>query len=159
MAHYILSLGSSHHHGAGYIKRAIDGIVDKKIARLCGQSRIYKNGASMTTYNSAFYNCALAVSSAMHPQVLYRELFALELALGRVRTYRNARRTIDIDIVMSLGFTYKSSNFYLPHKEALNRIFFVLPAIEALKSAGWQLPISVVQAATQFGLRSLWPIV
>jgi 2-amino-4-hydroxy-6-hydroxymethyldihydropteridine diphosphokinase len=158
MPKYVLALGSSHHYGEHYINRAVDQIIDAQMITVQSKSRVYKNSASMTTYNSAFYNCALAVETSLHPRILYRELFALEYRLGRIRTYMNARRSIDIDVLMSLDFTYKSFNFHLPHGQALNRIFFVLPAIEALKLACWPLPIFLVQARAKFGRELLWPL-
>jgi 2-amino-4-hydroxy-6-hydroxymethyldihydropteridine diphosphokinase len=146
MSRFILSLGSSHHFGSDYLLLAKTKILAKNIGFIRGESLIYKNSASMTTYNSAFYNCALALTSDFHPALLYRELLAIELELGRIRTYKNSRRTIDIDIILCLDFTYNNSHFFLPHREAFNRIFFVLPALEALASADWPVPVSLLKS-------------
>jgi 2-amino-4-hydroxy-6-hydroxymethyldihydropteridine diphosphokinase len=146
LARFVISLGSSEHCGADYLLHAKIKILAKNIGLICGESLIYKNSASMTTYNSAFYNCALAFTSNLHPVLLYRELLAIELELGRIRTYKNARRTIDIDIILCLDFTYNNGYFFLPHKGAFNRIFFVLPSIEALTSADWPVPISLLKS-------------
>lgn len=151
MSRFIIALGSSHEQGQKYLDHAVVKIKENKLFRVCGESKIYKNGASLTGYNCLFYNSALAVESSMHPFLLYRELYALEHLLGRIRVYQNSRRTIDLDVLISLDFCYSSSVFFMPHKQAFKRIFFVIPMIEALKSAGWHVPIAVIKGRLQGG--------
>ena len=151
MARFIIALGSSHELGQKYLAEAVKKIHENKLVMVCGGAKIYKNSSSLTGYNCLFYNSALAIKSRMHPFLLYRELYALEHYLGRIRTYQNSRRTIDLDMLISLDFCYNSNVFFLPHKQAFKRIFFVIPMIEALKSAGWHVPIEVLKARSQGG--------
>src|SRR5580704_19602874 len=109
MPRYLIALGSSHIDGPTYLQRARHALQDKKVFSLHGASRIYKNYAAITHYNSLFYNSVLAVHAPLHPHVFYRELAQIEHALGRIRPYPRARRTIDLDVLLSMDFTYKSS--------------------------------------------------
>ncbi len=67
-------------------------------------------------------------------------------------------RTIDIDILWSLEGTFQSNHFFIPHKQALMRNFFVVPAIESLKSARWPLPINLSGRIENFGCNYLEPV-
>lgn len=150
MPRYVVSLGSSHPEGLQYIHNALTKIHTSTI-RLIAHSRIYKNSSILTIHNHLFYNCAAAVTSQLEPYALFRELHALEMQLGRVPAYRYAPRTMDIDVLMSLDLVYMSSLFFLPHKHAWERNFFVIPAMDALRSAGWPLSIEMVRSGQQFG--------
>lgn len=158
MPRYLIAIGSSHSDGQNYLRRALLVIESDGNFSICGASRVYQNSSADTTYNRLFYNGAVAIKTPFHPQVFYRELARIEQTLGRIRTYRNAPRTIDIDVLMSLDFTYKSGSFFLPHREAMNRNFFVMPAIEALKSASWPVSLSLRKASSKCGRGYLCPL-
>lgn len=158
MPRYLIALGSSHHEAEKYINNARVFLLNIKNLSLAGQSRIYKNNAAQTNYNCLFHNAVWAVTTYCHPRVFYRELSFIESTLGRIRTYRNAKRTLDIDILMSIDYTYESSSFFIPHKQAFQRHFFVIPALEALKSASWPVPLVLLQASFKFGRENLQPL-
>lgn len=152
MARFLLAIGSSHPDGTQYIKRAIDKIREHRSFSVCGASRVYKNHSVATAHNSLFRNCVLSVRASLEPRALYRELLCIEAELGRIRSYRNARRTIDIDVLMSLEFYLSSANFSLPHREAFTRPFFVVPAIEALTRARWPIRSKLIESRSRFRL-------
>lgn len=149
MTRYLIALGSSHPRGGVYFEKTKQHLCKKNIF-VVGESSLYKNNSVGTSYNCLFYNCVLAVLSPSHPHVFYRELRAIEHALGRIRTYRNSRRCIDIDVLLSLDIVYKSSSLFIPHKDAWERNFFVIPALEALKSASWPKPLVAAEAGAKF---------
>lgn len=150
MPKYVIVLGTSHYPGLDYLSRAVSKIEQMCGVQVCGESSVYKSSAYLSSYNSAFYNKALAVSTQLAPIPFYRELFAFEHNLGRIRSYVNCRRTIDIDLFFCLDFTYKTANFFLPHQDGLQRKFFVEPAYEALKHAKWPLPYFMQNARIGF---------
>lgn len=158
MPRYIITLGSSHAQGLAYIKKAMTTIKSSSTMALVGKSKIYKNGSAQTLFNLLFYNTALAITTTLAPHTLYRELVALEFHGGRLRSFRNAPRTIDIDVLMSLDLVYTAPHFSVPHKQAWERNFFVIPAVEALKSAGWPLPQIVSKSSMKFGCGYLQPV-
>ncbi len=71
--------------------------------------------------------------------------------MGRIRTYRYAPRTLDLDILIASNLDYKSSTFRVPHTQAFVRSFFVVCAAEALMHAGWPTPINLAMAKTRGG--------
>lgn len=147
MIRYILSLGSSHEQGEHYLDRAQTMISQLSGVTVVTQSSIYMNPSQNCLRNIKYFNAALAVLSSLHPRVMYRELMMIEQRLGRIRSFRNAPRTMDIDVVFSLDLQYSSDNFFVPHHLALQRNFVILPAIEAINRAKWPVPFIIQRAS------------
>lgn len=158
MPRYAIALGSSHRFGVRYITRARAMLEERTIGSLVSASRIFENGSFGTKHNCLFYNAVMCLTSMHHPHTLYRELRSIEWHLGRIRSYPNAPRTIDVDVLFSLDFTYSTRNFFLPHSDLVNRIFFVMPAFEALRSARWPVPLAIRNAHKRFGRGYLKPL-
>lgn len=151
MPRYLIALGSSDRFGIAYLNRAEQLLGESSAFLLVAKSRTFSNVAKQTGFNRLFYNSVVGLRSHHHPLVVYRELYAIEKRLGRIRPYPLSPRTIDIDILLSLDLTYRSRNFFLPHREAFNRNFFVVPAIEALRSCLWPIPLRLLRARSQLG--------
>lgn len=146
MTSFIICAGSSCPNADRYFNAAAQLINKSPSMVLHGVSNTYKNGSLATSINRMFYNCALAVSSHLEPLAFYRELKVIEHSLGRIRSYKNAPRTIDLDILLSLNLCYKSQSFFIPHPETFKRSFFVKCAYELIKSLGWPIPFSLLAA-------------
>jgi 2-amino-4-hydroxy-6-hydroxymethyldihydropteridine diphosphokinase len=137
---YIVAAGSSHPMGKSYILEARDMISRISSMVICGESPIFKNGSIGMPLNRLCFNCAWAIFAPLEPRVFYRELKVIEHRLGRIRSYKNAPRTIDLDVLMSFDLVYNSGTFSVPHKEFYRREFFMRCAFKAIISAQWPLP-------------------
>jgi 2-amino-4-hydroxy-6-hydroxymethyldihydropteridine diphosphokinase len=157
MPKYILAAGSSHPNGYSYLQKSCEIISNSSSMKLHGTSRILKNSSKGTNINRLFFNCGMAVYSHLEPLVFYRELKTIELTLGRIRTYKNAPRTIDLDVLIAFDLSYYSSTFILPHKETYTRGFFVSCAMEAIVSAKWVMPHSLFRAWGRLSAEYLAP--
>ena len=80
-----------------------------------------------------FINAAatLAVDDAVisAPQLLQR-LFAIEAAFGRVRSIRNAPRTLDLDLLLFGDLRIDTPQLTLPHPRMAQRAFVLEPLHE-----------------------------
>ncbi len=144
---YIIAAGSS--CDQAYLEKAAREILACRSMTFHGMSRIYKNKSEGTPINRLFFNCAMALSTNLEPHFFYRELKSIETRLGRIRGYANSPRTIDLDVLLSFPFSYKSSTFSIPHQQFFRRIFFVSCALEVIKSVGWPTPTSLYQARSR----------
>lgn len=151
MNNFIVAAGSSHHHAMYYLAQAELIICQNKNIKICAKSRLFKNGSKFSKTNRLYYNQAFALSSFFEPLAFYRELRSIESSLGRIRTYKNAPRTIDLDILLLSNLEYKSSTFRVPHAQAFVRSFFVVCAQEALMRAHWPTPATLALAKTRGG--------
>ena len=75
----------------------------------------------------SFLNCVAEIETPLEPEQLLRELQAIELELGRKRKERWGDRNIDIDIITYGNAVIDSSNLVIPHPEAKNRAFVIVP--------------------------------
>lgn len=157
MPNYIVAAGSCHSQGPSYLLRARESLRGHTQLRLCGESKIVKNGSQGMRINRLFYNCAFALSAPMEPLTFYRELKVIEFKLGRIRSYRNAPRTIDLDVLIAFDLIYNSTTFSVPHREFYTRDFFVSVATEAILSAGWPIPLALSRARLKLGAHYLAP--
>lgn len=151
MNNFIVAAGSSHPNALYYFAQAELRISQYSNIKICAKSRIFKNGSKFSKTNKLFYNQAFAISTCFEPLVFYRELRSIELLLGRIRTYKNAPRTLDLDILLLSNLKYKSSTFCVPHVQAFVRSFFVVCAQEALMHAHWPQHITITLAKTRGG--------
>ena len=74
-----------------------------------------------------FYNAIITIYSELEPKKLMRYLLAIEKRLGRKRTFQNAPRKIDIDM---LGYNNRIINtplLTIPYEKAMERESVVIP--------------------------------
>jgi len=87
-----------------------------------------------------FYNAALAVRSFSPPEELMRDLLAIEVRLGRVRSERNAPRIVDLDLLWREGAPERirrpgMPEVDLPHPRLHERAFALAPLLEVVPDA------------------------
>ena len=79
-----------------------------------------------------YLNAVAEISTALSPIELLDALQAIELGAGRERPYRNAPRTLDLDIVRFADLTMTTERLTLPHPRWNERAFVLLPMAELL---------------------------
>jgi 2-amino-4-hydroxy-6-hydroxymethyldihydropteridine diphosphokinase len=74
-----------------------------------------------------FYNTVIAISTSMQPGVFLRFLLRLEKRFGRRRTFANAPRTLDLDILFFDGRVIRQPGLVVPHPHWNERQSVVIP--------------------------------
>ena len=77
-----------------------------------------------------YLNAVVELRTALAPLALLHRLQAIELAHGRERPYRNAPRTLDLDLLVVEGLTLDTPELTLPHPRAHERAFVLAPLAE-----------------------------
>lgn len=93
-------------------------------------SSIYETAAWGKTDEPSFLNQVIKVSTILTADTLMENLIRIEEEMGRVRTYKNASRIIDIDILFYNEEVIDISNLTIPHPEITNRQFVLVPLNE-----------------------------
>jgi len=75
----------------------------------------------------SFLNAAAVGAATLEPRRLLRELLAIEDASGRTRPFRNAPRTLDLDLVLYGDLTIDELTLQLPHPRFRERSFVLEP--------------------------------
>ena len=77
-----------------------------------------------------FLNAVAVLDTALDPLDLLDALLALELTQGRERPYRNAPRTLDLDLLLFGNLVLDTPRLTLPHPRLGERAFVLRPLLE-----------------------------
>lgn len=83
-----------------------------------------------------FLNGVAIVSTAQDARTLMRTLARIEDVCGRVRTTRNAPRTLDLDLIAYGRLSGDLDGLILPHPRAAERLFVMGPLAELAPGGG-----------------------
>ncbi|WP_332823855.1 2-amino-4-hydroxy-6-hydroxymethyldihydropteridine diphosphokinase [Ramlibacter sp.] len=98
-------------------------------ARLLHASGIYRS-APVDAGGPDYFNAVAQVETVSSAPELLRQLQAIEQAAGRERPYRNAPRTLDLDLLLYGGARIDSARLTVPHPRLRERAFVLLPLRE-----------------------------
>jgi 2-amino-4-hydroxy-6-hydroxymethyldihydropteridine diphosphokinase len=105
---------------------SLAALPDTRVAAL---SSIWRS-APVDADGPDFFNAVVALDTTMAPVELLDALQAIELAHGRERPYRNAPRTLDLDLLLYDELTLDTPRLTLPHPRLGERAFVLRPLLE-----------------------------
>jgi 2-amino-4-hydroxy-6-hydroxymethyldihydropteridine diphosphokinase len=77
-----------------------------------------------------FVNAVAKIETALQPESLLQALLDIERQFGRERPFKNAPRTLDLDLLLYDDLVHHSSTLELPHPRMHERAFVLVPLIE-----------------------------
>ncbi|GAB4486006.1 MAG: 2-amino-4-hydroxy-6-hydroxymethyldihydropteridine diphosphokinase [Anaerolineales bacterium] len=129
MPHTIyLALGTNLGHRLANLRAAIHSLAPQ--VRLQAESRIYETAPWGFLDQPAFLNMALRAETDLPPADLLAFLKQRETELGRVPTFRNGPRLIDIDILFYDDLVLNTPPLVIPHPRLQERDFVLIPLAE-----------------------------
>jgi 2-amino-4-hydroxy-6-hydroxymethyldihydropteridine diphosphokinase len=112
---------------------AIDAIAALEQVQLTRQSSLY-GSAPVDAGGNDYVNAVVEVQTALAPHALLAQLQAIENAAGRARPYRNAPRTLDLDILLYDEQVLNDAVLVIPHPRMFQRAFVLRPLAEIAPS-------------------------
>jgi 2-amino-4-hydroxy-6-hydroxymethyldihydropteridine diphosphokinase len=100
-----------------------------------------------------FFNLACRGETSLPAHDLFAELQRIEQGLGRRRSFANAPRTIDLDLLAVGEQVIRTPELTLPHPRLHERAFVLVPLLEI--APAWRHPESGLEVAEM--LRALAP--
>jgi 2-amino-4-hydroxy-6-hydroxymethyldihydropteridine diphosphokinase len=97
--------------------------------RLVRSSRVYRS-APVDAGGPDFFNAVAQLETRLTAPELLAQLQAIEDAAGRERPYRNAPRTLDLDLLLYGSARIASARLTVPHPRLRERAFVLLPLRE-----------------------------
>ena len=97
--------------------------------RVQGVSSLY-GSAPVDAGGPDYLNAVAQVQTTLAPHALLAQLQAIELAAGRERPYRNAPRTLDLDILLYGDEVIDTPTLTVPHPRLHERAFVLRPLAE-----------------------------
>ncbi len=128
----IIALGSNLQNPAQQIRAALAAVAAHRQIKLERTSSLYITAPVGYDDQPDFVNAVCAVSTDLSGVDLLAVLNQIEADFGRERTFRNAPRTLDLDII---DYDHQSSDdphLTLPHPRAHERSFVMKPLAEIL---------------------------
>lgn len=130
-----LSLGTNMGSRMDNLRDAIRKIDALSSCRVVSVSKVYETSPVGYSEQSDFLNCCVKLSTLLSPDELLSALQSIENELGRVRTFKNAPRVIDIDILLYDGLVALDERLTLPHPRMLGRKFVLVPLLDVYDSS------------------------
>lgn len=122
-----IALGSNMGDRMGYINFAVEKIMNDKMCRVDKISDFIETEPVGEVEQDNFLNGAICVKTLYSPQRLLRFLNGIEKEAHRERVIHWGPRTLDLDIIFFDDIILNEANLTIPHIEAENRGFVMLP--------------------------------
>ena len=97
--------------------------------RLVASSSCWRT-APIDSAGDDYINAVAAVDTDLDAHALLAALMAIEQAHGRERPYRNAPRTLDLDLLLYGEQRIDSDTLTVPHPRMMERAFVLIPLAE-----------------------------
>ena len=124
-----LALGANLGDAAGAVTAATADIGRLPGVRLVRASSLYRT-APVDATGPDFINAVVEVATTLTAPDLLAAVQALEQGAGRERPFRNAPRTLDIDLLLYGSGHIDSPRLTVPHPRMLQRAFVLVPLAE-----------------------------
>ncbi|MDD9802377.1 MAG: 2-amino-4-hydroxy-6-hydroxymethyldihydropteridine diphosphokinase [Deltaproteobacteria bacterium] len=132
-ARAVVALGSNLGDRAAHLRRALRALAQTPGLRVLRVSRIYETapiGAGGGPPQGDYLNAVVELQSALPPRLLLARLQQIERTAGRRRTWRNAPRTLDLDLLFHGAAPRGDPDLVLPHPRLHLRGFVLAPLAE-----------------------------
>ena len=92
-------------------------------------SAILKNPPFGFLEQDDFYNAVIVIRTSLSPKAFLKFLLHVEKKFGRERSFKNAPRTLDLDIIFYDDIRYSDKSLKIPHPSWEDRESVVLPLL------------------------------
>lgn len=123
-----LGLGSNLGDRQGNIATALELI--SKFARVVRTSSLYETEPVGFLDQPRFLNAVCEIKTRIPPVQLLVLLKGIEVNLGRTISFRNAPRTVDIDVLLYDDIELTTRELVIPHPRLAERAFVLAPLAE-----------------------------
>lgn len=127
--------------GAMQAIAVIDGVACTRRSSLYASAPVDSSGPD-------YVNAVVEVQTRLTAPHLLAQLQVIELGAGRQRPYRNAPRTLDLDVLLYGHARIYSAALAVPHPRMWERAFVLVPLTEI--APAWVSAVQLQEVADQF---------
>ena len=118
----------------GLPKQALESAFESLAAlpgtQLLARSSIWRTAPVDAPGQPDYFNAIAKLETSLAPHALLREIQAIEQAQGRERSFRNAPRTLDLDLLLYGDAIVGLPDLVVPHPRMHERAFVLAPLAE-----------------------------
>lgn len=144
-----IALGANLGDAVATLKQAMASIDALALCTVKKTSRLYKTKPLETlpghAAGSDYINAVVEVATTLPAPVLLQHLQQIERSAGRERSYVNAPRTLDLDLLLYGSARIDSANLVVPHPRMWQRAFVLVPLAEIAPELVGDLHLQAVQ--------------
>jgi 2-amino-4-hydroxy-6-hydroxymethyldihydropteridine diphosphokinase len=124
-----LGLGSNLGDREGHLERGLAALGARGV-HVTAVSAIYETEPVGGPAQGPYLNLVAAGETSLSPEALLQAALEAEAEAGRVRTVRNAPRTLDVDILFHGDLVRRTDALTVPHPRLHERRFVLVPLAE-----------------------------
>ena len=124
-----IGLGANLGDAAATLDAAVGALTTLAETQLLARSRTYRS-APIDAQGPDYFNAVVELDTTLSADVLLHELQQIEHTHGRERPYRNAPRTLDLDLLLYADHVIATPDLTVPHPRLHERAFVLLPLQE-----------------------------
>lgn len=130
-----IALGANLGDPASQVETACQELARLPETRLARRSALYVSKPVGYADQPDFVNAVVGVHTRLSPRDLMQALLDIEARHGRDRTFKNAPRTLDLDLLLYDGLVMHAPGLTLPHPRMTERPFVLLPLADIAPDA------------------------
>ena len=146
----LLGIGTNLGDRAANLRAAVDSLALLPKTRVAAVSPTYETEPVGYLDQPDFLNLVVKIETELSPSAVLGACLGIEAALGRVRSFRNAPRVIDIDVLLYEGYQSDTGELTLPHPRMAERAFVLVPLLD-LYPDGNALGFNAAEALKRVG--------
>ncbi len=127
MSRALLGLGANLGDPVETFRLAIDALNALPRTRVTRLSCLYETAPIGYTDQPDFFNLVVELDTTLSPHALLGGCLGIEAALGRRRSFPNAPRVVDIDLLLYDEVVCHDTDLILPHPRMWERRFVLAP--------------------------------
>lgn len=104
--------------------------IEAKLGSVSKASSVYRTEPWGYQNQPDFLNQVIEIHTRHNPEQILKELLSIEADMGRKRTFKNASRIIDLDILFFANQVVQHSDMTIPHPRMTDRRFVLQPMSE-----------------------------
>ncbi len=124
-----LGLGANLGDARQTLKDAVVCLAQQHTITVLAKSSFYRT-APIAADGDDYFNCVVALKTALSAAQLLALCHTIEHHFGRERSYRNAPRTLDLDILLYGEDRVDAEHLTIPHPRLVERAFTLVPLLE-----------------------------
>jgi len=130
-----VALGANLGNPRRQIELALEALAMLPKTSLRRHSSLYRSAPVGYAEQPDFVNAVAELETGLSPLSLWRELQAIEARQGRRRSFPNAPRTLDLDLLLYGEAPVQAPGLTIPHMRMHERAFVLVPLAEIAPEA------------------------
>jgi 2-amino-4-hydroxy-6-hydroxymethyldihydropteridine diphosphokinase len=125
-----IGLGANLAEPRAQLAAAFDELDRLPLTRVVARSSLYRSAPLGYAAQPDFVNAVARVETGLPPERLLAALHEIETRHGRERSFPNAPRTLDLDLLLYGDRSIERTGLVLPHPRMHERAFVLAPLVE-----------------------------